>query len=259
MSNTSIVPLVGCAFVLVSIASAGGFYAGSMSQKIAYLERERDLGQRQLYSQTAPSELGYIAPPNIASEQFPPLVSSGNTGGISGDLGLTAKGVPPQLVPVLSNPESAEALTKLVAQATAFEVGGEAESDQPIFAFFDPACPHCKKAMAEMNGKVRINWIPVSTLESPQAGSVRINGMRTLEGQAAIQAAAEGVVPPAPGSTETLGQLEDNLRILAALYEGSERSIAVPSFIIPKADGTATFWRGYNEGDVIKITEAYGS
>lgn len=248
MSNTKYGFLVGGAVALAGIAGAGGFYAGSLSQKVAFLERAS--AQPALAApQPVPAypAVPYAAAPTVAAPAPLPAPS------------LNADGVPVQLAPVLQDAESVAPLLAALSQATAFEVKGEVAQEQPIFAFFDPRCPYCKRAMQELNGKANINWIPVSLLGDLQSGSNMIEGMRTLEGQAAIQSVVDGAVPEATGSAETQGQLQDNAAILFALYEGANDVVAVPSFVIPRADGTATFYRGFNDDDAATILEAYGS
>jgi hypothetical protein len=244
MSITKISLLAGGAFVLMGVAGAGGFYVGSLSQKLAYLERVQ---------YAAPPALAgvptYPAAPSVAAPAaFAPPAST-----------LTGEGVPVQIAGLLNNAETVKALVGVLAKATAFSVDGEVSNDQPIFAFFDPRCPYCKRAMVELNGKAKINWIPVSLLGDMQSGSDMIDGMRTLEGQAAISAVAGGAIPKATGSAETQGQLDNNASVLFALYEGSHDSVAVPTFFVPRKDGTAAFFRGFDAGDGAKIVEAYGS
>lgn len=252
MSNTKYGLLVGGAVALAGIAGAGGFYAGSLSQKVAFLERA---SARPAMPATQPvpayPTVPYAAAPTIAAPAPAPAPLPAPS--------LNADGVPVQLAPVLQDAESVAPLLAALAQATAFKVEGELAQDQPIFAFFDPRCPYCKRAMQELNGKANINWIPVSLLGDLKSGADMIEGMRTLEGQAAIQSVVDGAIPAATGSAETQGQLQDNAAILFALYEGANDVVAVPSFVIPRADGTATFYRGFNNDDAATILEAYGS
>lgn len=250
MSNTKIGLLVGGAVALAAVTGAGGFYAGSLSQKVAFLERA-SAQPAMPATQPVPSypAVPYPAAPTVAA----PLPAQQPAASLNAD------GVPVQLAPVLQDAESVAPLLAALAQATAFKVEGEISQEQPIFAFFDPRCPYCKRAMQELNGKANISWIPVSLLGDLQSGSNMIEGMRTLEGQAAIQSVVDGAIPAATGSAETQGQLQDNAAILFALYEGANDVVAVPSFVIPRADGTATFYRGFNNDDADTILEAYGS
>jgi len=254
MSNTKYGLLVGGAAALAVLTGAGGFYAGQLTgqlhAKVEFLEAQR-IVEAQRAAAPAPAPAPYAAAPTLPAPAPIPAQPPASP--------LNADGVPVQLAPVLQDAESVAPLLAALSQATAFEVEGEIAQDQPIFAFFDPRCPYCKRAMQELNGKANINWIPVSLLGDLQSGSNMIEGMRTLEGQAAIQAAADGAIPAATGTTETQGQLQDNAAILFALYEGANDVVAVPSFVIPRSDGTATFYRGFNNDDAATILEAYGS
>lgn len=256
MSNAKIGFAAAGAFTLATVAGAGGFYAGHLSAKVQFLERGQ-VSQQAAFQQPyvpygmAPMPGGYepSAAPTSAPVAPEPV----------GPQGLNAEGVPTQLAPVLSDPETVASLMSALSQATAFEAQGETSQEQPIYAFFDPRCPYCKRAMQELNGKARINWIPVSTLGDLQSGSDLIEGMRTLDVEAAVSSVAEGSIPAATGTEETQGQLQDNASILLALYEGALDVVAVPTFLVPRADGTAMFYRGFNDGDGAKLIEAYGS
>lgn len=252
MSNAKIALLVGGSLVLASVSGAAGFYAGGLSQKVAYLER--GMAAQPAVAPQQNMGVPYAVAPTLAPAPVPTTAPAPTIAPA-----LTADGVPVQLAPILASAESAGPLLAAVGQAAAIPVAGEIANELPVYAFFDPRCPYCKAAMEELNGKANINWIPVSLLGDLQSGSDMIDGMRTLEGQAAIAAAAEGNIPQATGSQETQGQLQDNAAILFALYKGSDDWVAVPTFLIPRADGTAMFYRGYNAGDAAKILEAYGS
>ena len=173
--------------------------------------------------------------------------------------GLGADGVPVAVAPVLADVASAGAILQALGKATAISVDGEVKHEQPIYAFFDPRCPYCKKAMAELNGKANVKWIPVSLLGDLQSGADMVEGMKTLPAMQAVAAAVDGSYPKAAGSVETQGQLQDNASILFALYEGAQDMVAVPTILIPRADGTVSFHRGFDEGDGAKIVGAYGS
>lgn len=252
MSNAKIALLVGGSLLLATVSGAAGFYAGGLSQKVAYLER--GMGAQPAVAPQQNIGVPYAVAPTLAPA---PVLPTAPVPSIAPQ--LTAEGVPVQLAPILSTPETAGPLLTAVGQASAIAVAGEIANELPIYAFFDPRCPYCKAAMEELNGKANINWIPVSLLGDLQSGSDMIDGMRTLEGQAAVTAAAQGNIPQATGSQETQGQLQDNAAILFALYKGSDDVVAVPTFLIPRADGTATFYRGYDAGDAAQILEAYGS
>jgi len=173
--------------------------------------------------------------------------------------GLDADGVPVAVAPVLADVASAAAILQALGQATAISVDGEVTHEQPIYAFFDPRCPYCKKAMAELNGKANVKWIPVSLLGDLQSGSDMIEGMKMLPSLDAVAAAVDGSFPQASGTAETQGQLRANASVLFALYEGAQDMVAVPTILVPRADGTVTFHRGFDDGDGAKIVGAYGS
>lgn len=245
MSNTKMALLAGGTVVLAAVAGVGGFYAGHLSAKVQYLEQQAEIRP------------GGLA---VARQQpFPEPPTAIVPEPVQGLAGLGADGVPVAVAPVLADVGSAKAILTALGQANAIAVDGEVSHEQPIFAFFDPRCPYCKKAMAELNGKANVKWIPVSLLGDLQSGADMVEGMKTLPGQDAVAAAADGSFPQATGTVETQGQLQDNASILFALYEGAQDMVAVPTILIPRADGTVTFHRGFDDGDGAKIVGAYGS
>ena len=261
MSNAKNGLLAGGAVALIAMAGAGGFYAGHLSAKVQFLER-----QQVARAAPAPSnQLPYGAAPTVGQtlvEQAPliqaptPIQSS-----------LNEDGIPHAIAPVLADAESASGILEALSKATSIVAEGETAHEQPIYAFFDPTCPYCKNAMAELNGKAKINWIPVAAVSDMQTVSNLIEGMKTMPGKAAIASVVAGEVPKATASTETQGQLQDNFSILRAIYQGSEDRLAVPTFLVPRSDGTVTFYHGYDKadparnrpGDSGELLGAYGS
>lgn len=259
MSNAKIGLLAGGAVALVLVAGTGGFKAGQFYEKVSYLEG-RVASYEQAAIRPAQPSAPYGAAPMVdfgavaAQAPTPPVAAPSFAQST-----LNTDGIPTQLAPVLTNAESVSGLLSALSKASAFEADGEVSHDQPIYAFFDPRCPYCKRAMVELNGKAKVNWIPVSLLGDIQTGSDMIEGMRTLDAQAAVAAVADDAIPAATGSAETQNQLQENAATLLALYEGSEDVVAVPTFLVPRADGTAMFYRGFNHGDGAMLAEAYGS
>lgn len=257
MSNVRIGLLAGSAVALIALSGAGGFYAGHLSAKVQHLEAE----QNAYAAFTGPGQLPYGAAPaltdpvSVASTPAP-LQSS-----------LTADGVPSAIAPVLADPKSAGGILNVLAKASAISTEGGITQKQPIYAFFDPTCPYCKNAMGELNGKAKINWIPVAAVSDMQTVANLIEGMKTLPADKAIASAAAGSIPQAKGSEETQGQLQNNFSILRAIYQGSEDRLAVPTFLVPRPDGTVMFYPGFDKadsaqgkpGDSAKLLEAYGS
>ena len=217
MSNAKMALLAGGVVALGAAAGVGGFYAGHLSAKVQYLERQAQIAPAAPVAAVQP----YVVPP-VPSAPAPLPVQA--------QAGLDADGVPVAVAPVLADVASAAAILQALGQATAITVDGEVTHEQPIYAFFDPRCPYCKKAMAELNGKANVKWIPVSLLGDLQSGSDMVEGMKTLPGQDAVAAAADGSFPQAAGT-----------------------------ILIPRADGTVTFHRGFDDGDGAKIVGAYGS
>ncbi|WP_273794833.1 hypothetical protein [Brucella intermedia] len=262
MSNVKISLLAGGVVVLTAMAGVGGFYAGQLSAKVQFLEG-RQVAQA---TPTPPSQypnLPYGVPPAVGQSAPVPTIQA--PAPIQSP--LNSDGVPHAIAPVLADAKSANGILDALSKASAIVAEGEAAHEQPIYAFFDPRCPYCKNAMTELNGKAKINWIPVATVGPLEPAADLVEGMKTLPGAEAISSVVKGSVPKANASTETQGQLQNNLAILSAIYEGSESAIAVPTFLIPRGDGTVMFYPGYDRADPItkkpgdsdKLLGAYGS
>ena len=241
MSNAKMALLAGGVVVLGAAAGVGGFYAGHLSAKVQYLEGQAQLAPGAPVAAVQP----YVVPPVPAAPAPLP---------VQAQAGLDADGVPVAVAPVLADVASAAAILQALGQATAISAGGEVTHEQPIYAFFDPRCPYCKKAMAELNGKANVKWIPVSLLGDLQSGSDMVEGMKTLPGQDAVAAAADGSFPQPAAAVESRPPSPPYPALPLPLSPAP-----VPTILIPRADGTVTFHRGFDDGDGAKIVGAYGS
>ncbi len=259
MSNAKNGLLAGGAVALIAMAGAGGFYAGHLSAKVQFLE-----GQQVARAAPIPTnQLPYGAAPTMGQAEQVPLIQAPAPIQSS----LNEDGVPRAIAPVLADAESASGILEALSKATSIVAEGETAHEQPIYAFFDPTCPYCKNAMSELNGKAKINWIPVAAVSDMQTVSNLIEGMKTLPGRDAIASVVAGEVPQATASTDTQGQLQDNFSILRAIYQGAEDRLAVPTFLVPRSDGTVMFYPGFDkadptrnkQGDSGKLLGAYGS
>lgn len=264
MSNTKIGLLAGGTVALIALAGAGGFYAGQLSAKVQFLEGQQVARAAPVPTLLRPEQQPYgIAPTMGQAEQVPLIQAPAPIQSSS----VNEDGVPNDIAPVLADAESASGILDALSKATSIVAEGEAAHEQPIYAFFDPTCPYCKNAMTELNGKAKINWIPVAAVSDMQTVSNLIEGMKTLPGKDAVASVVSGDVPQATASTETQGQLQENFSILRAIYQGAEDRLAVPTFLIPRGDGTVMFYPGYDKadptrnkaGDSGKLLGAYGS
>lgn len=234
---------------LIAAAAIGGagFYAGKLTERVASLER-------QTAAMAAPAPQFYGAVPMVAPSvpaQPPQPAAVAQAAGISPD------GVPTALGQVLKDPASASRILGVLAKTSGFETG-EGTLEHPIYAFFDPRCPYCKKAMGEMVGQAKVKWVPVALLGDLPEAAGTIEGMKSLEAGEAIGQVSKGKVHPAAPTQETQDQLKENTSSLAALYQGAQDSVAVPTFLVPRADGSVQFVRGFDAGDGAKIIQAYG-
>lgn len=191
----------------------------------------------------------------------------------------TADPSAPTLTALLANPESGAAILQSLSLAAGIEMPGEADNGTPIYAFFDPRCPYCHAAYKELNGKYRIVWLPTLALGvTPEAEST----IATLLGP--TEAGLDGgqiVAATLPDDAERSVRLdtvfqggnlesgtltdaqrfiiEENLQIALQLYDFHNEPFGVPTFIVPKPDGTAIMVRGWDPaGSEAEIAGAYG-
>lgn len=247
MSKSGILLGVGGVIVLAVAAGSGGYFVGRLSERVAHLERQQDASAApQMTAQ-------YQAMPALPAPQAVPSMPVVQPPAIDAD------GVPTAIAGVLGQKESASRILDVLAKASAIATPGESAQDQPpIYAFFDPRCPYCKKAMAELNGKAAVHWIPVSLLGDMETGSGMIEAMKAIAPADAVSQVAAGALHPKTGEQATKDQLNENASILFALYEGAQDAVAVPTILVPRKDGTVQFVRGFDPGDGAKIMSAYG-
>lgn len=200
-----------------------------------------------IYPPAAPQP--FQATPSIAS--VAPAVATS---------GLTADGVPVQAQPVLDNPELAARLIEAISKTTSVTTAGqEGQTGTPVYAFIDPRCPYCAKAAAELVGNVPVTWISTTVLGDTENGLRMVEALQSAENpNRALEQMHNGQLLPVAPSVETREAVNENAGVLYSLYAGAENFIAVPTLLVPEADGSLKLFRGFSEGDGAKIIAAYG-
>lgn len=185
----------------------------------------------------------------------------------------------PTLTALLANPESGAAILQSLSLAAGIEMPGEADNGTPIYAFFDPRCPYCHAAYKEINGMFRIKWLPTLALGVTPEGEGTIAALlgQTEAGMDGGQMVA-ATLPDDPERADRLNAvlnserlepaeitdaqrfiIDENLQIALQLYDYHSEPFGVPTFIVPKPDGTAVLVRGWDPtGSVAEIQAAYG-
>lgn len=189
-----------------------------------------------------------------------------------GDLAINA---------VLARPDLAEEFTNILGSLNGIDAPGDlAPEGGPVFAFMDPRCPYCHRAYEDLAGVVSVRWLPTLAL-----GDGGDDIASTLIGAATAQRDADGAITGVTldadsgrearldaqlgsgrmeitSSTLTEEQtfvLLENLTVLRQLYGAQGSLLGVPTFIVPKADGTAVMLRGYDPSvieEIVTLTRA---
>lgn len=254
---------IGLALTAI-VMGAGGFFIGTLTERVSNLEQisqtspqasievagaraPQVVAAAPIYPQAAPQP--FQATPTIA-----PVVPTIATSG------LTADGVPAQAQPVLDNPELAARLIEAVSKTTSITTAGqEGQTGTPVYAFIDPRCPFCAKAAAELVGNVPVTWISTTVLGDTENGLRMVEALQSAEDpDLALEQMHTGQLEPIAPSAETREAVNENAGVLYSIYAGAENSIAVPTLLVPEADGTLRLFRGFGDGDGAKVIAAYG-
>lgn len=176
---------------------------------------------------------------------------------------------------LLEDPKTAAGILEGLSRLKAIHVPGAVRSGDPVMIFFDPRCPYCHQAFKQLDGKVDMLWIPTLALGDPSQGSGAARLMASL-GNMSVKRDDAGAISDViletdperiarfrevmsnnswPGNTpnELDGGAqfitEEAMTILRQLYSVGNTSnmLAVPTFIVPNEDGTASMYRGLDD------------
>lgn len=254
---------VGIALTAV-VMGTGGFFLGTLTERVSNLEQ---------ISQTPPQAsidiAGARAPhvvaaapvyPQAAPQAFQETPTIAPAAPTIASSGLTADGVPVQAQPVLDNAELAARLIEAVSKTSSITTAGkESQTGTPVFAFIDPRCPYCAKAATELVGNVPVTWISTTVLGDSENGLRLVEALQSSEDpELALEQMHTGQLVPKEPSNDTREAVNENAGVLYSIYAGAENSIAVPTLLVPEADGTLRLFRGFGDGDGAKVIAAYG-
>ena len=247
--------------VAVVVSGVGGFFAGTLSERLAHLEAMAiETRQASLTSPAGSPQFAAPAPavPVAAPLPFPEVPTTPVPAAVS--TGLDADGVPLQAKAVLDTPELAAKLMEAVSKAVSITTAGaDGKTDNPVYVFIDPRCPYCHKVGQELLGKVAVTWIPTTMLGDTENGVELVEALRREpDANKAVQAMIAGTLVPLDASADTQGAVNENAGVLYSIYAGAEDSIAVPTLLVPEPDGTVRLIRGFGDGDGAKVVAAYG-
>lgn len=238
-----------------------------------------DIQPEVVYVQQAPPPSPAAAPaptaafqqPTAAFQQ-PPVASSQFPAAAPYPQPQPAPAAYPTPVPnpaeILENPAVVEQLLLTISLAAGIDAPGEATGEFPIFAFFDPRCPFCHQAFLALDGKVSVRWLPTLALGNEAQGAPIVAGIvgateAAMDGgeiasvalpedperltRLAAAMAGERVAPGEATEAHRF-MLDENLDLalqLAPLSGGEP--FGVPTFIVPRPNGTMAFIRGWDK------------
>lgn len=286
LSSVSVVSILSLATVAIVVAVSGGsndpqsvaLLPQSVEPPVAQRPDQRGAalegGSSQQSAATQPSQQ------QIIGQQPPRIAQSQDSSSVVAQQQPVVTPQRPSINALLATPEPAGAILDLVGQAPAIEVPGDIDNGRPIFAFFDPRCPYCHQAYAALSGQYRIAWLPTLALGQQEQGEPLMAGLLGPT-EAAVEAGAITAVTlqedadrltrldnvmrgqriePGEMSDSQRFAINQNLTIAMQLYELHSQPLGVPTFIVPKPDGTAVFIRGWDATDTpAEIEAAYGS
>ena len=252
-----------------AVAGFGGYTYGSMKARLSYLEDAQTAAVVASLQAPAQSQQIQLQPQiNATPQQAVPQQQFAATPDLPQSVapaqtiqtGLNAEGVPTQAAPVFDNPELAGQLLQAFSQTNGVRTEGSAEATgHPVYAFIDPRCPYCQKAVGELVGQVPVHWIPTTLLGDTENGIKIVEAMFQTDDKAvAMVEGHAGTLTPIAASAETRQAVNENAAVLYSVMGGAERSLAVPTILVPRPDGTISFYRGFDEGDGAKIVADYG-
>lgn len=186
----------------------------------------------------------------------------------------------PTLSELLAHPEAGPAILEQLSLHAGILAPGEVDNGNPIYAFMDPRCPYCHAAYRSLNGKFPIVWLPTLALGTTPEGEATIAGLLGETEAGLVQGRIDTVsLVEDPERLQRLDDvfhnqfrssaeindaqrfvIEQNLQTALQLMEHHNEPFGVPTFIIPRPDGTAVVTRGWDEtGTMQTITDAYGA
>lgn len=176
---------------------------------------------------------------------------------------------------LLARPDVAADFLNVLDRLSGIKAAGEINPEGwPVFAFMDPRCPYCHRAFEKLDGKVVMKWLPTLALgdggdalaatllgamtadrnSSGEITGVRFSDDAERENRLAQQLGG-GDMPISDRmlTEEQSFALDENLTVLRQLYGRQVQLLGVPTFVVPRADGTAIMMRGYDHATIAEI------
>lgn len=132
------------------------------------------------------------------------------------------------------------------------DAAGKAKKEGAMIALFDPRCPYCHSAFSEMKGKIATYWVPTLALGREPNGYQMVQTI--LDGKDRLQTMDDVMNKRPVTMSSSTGKAEDLIPKIetefGALLAGAGLEASVPVFIVPRPNGTAVVYSGYEPGQV---------
>ncbi|WP_234053775.1 MULTISPECIES: hypothetical protein [unclassified Xanthobacter] len=151
---------------------------------------------------------------------------------------------------------------QLLSQLQSVPAYGSTSPERAIQVFFDPRCPYCHKAFEVLNDKLPLNWVPVLALGDDEGGRGLARGiLAASDRRAALSQVFGGAklsAPPTEGADRALDVAGEIFGLtMAALKSAGATTLGVPTFVVPRPDGQATIYVGYDPDVLMKLSQIY--
>lgn len=251
-----------------------------------------DPGTGQYFSMTADGQVFVVAPDQVPAEMRAQLAQAGPvaTPPSSGELDQATAQARSAIAAetlvesndlainqLLARPDVAAEFLNVLDRLVGINASGDINPEgYPVFAFMDPRCPFCHQAYEDLAGQVEVQWLPTLALgegnngdaisatlmgemiaernENDEITSVRLADDAEREDRLADQLSGGDMEITSRTLTEEQSfALTENLTVMRQLYGRQGDLLGVPTFIIPRADGTAVLVRGYDDANIAEI------
>ena len=235
----------------------------------------RDLAAAVQAAAISPAPPAY-QPGYAAAQAAPPGPAAQGTALATARPGSVTAPIPaaPAAMPdPLQNPETASRILATIAGLDGIATGdgrGEVPAERMVQVFFDPRCPYCHKAFAELAGTVPVRWIPVVALGDEAGGEAQAAAILAAAGgpdengssagAKAVRDAFDRKLAGAAATDEVKQKLRQNLEAFVVINSRDPQKLGVPTILVPRADGTVSMRVGFDaaKGDGRAIVAEYG-
>ena len=265
-SNQVVKPLIYCGTALVAV---GMLSFSPLAQALVAQPSSQQQAELNPSAPAYPPRPGYapLPQPGYAQHQpYQPAPQAPAATYPAQPAGLVTGGQADVPLDMLVGAETAGQVIDILEGHTGFDVAAENTnaSGKPIYAIFDPQCPHCHAAYREIARDVPIRWLPVALVGDPDKGRRIISEIMAAvaDDPSATREQLDEAFADRLGGTEGIDPAAEevhaaNVSLLVTLAEAMQAPAGVPLFAVPRPDGSVAFHSGFGAGDGAEIVGVY--